>query len=79
MGRVPPPDFVFPKMSLMTLITSWYMGNEGMKMVPLKLLRAEEIKNTKECYKLSKMKKLMFAVETAAKRVGTWCYYIRYT
>jgi hypothetical protein len=55
------------------------MGNEGMKMVPLKLLRAEEIKNTKECYKLSKMKKLMFAVETAAKRVGTWCYYIRYT
>jgi hypothetical protein len=28
-GRVP-PDFVFPKMLLMTLITSWYVGNEGM-------------------------------------------------
>jgi len=70
-GRVP-PDFVFPKMSLMTLITSWYAGNEGMKMVPLKLLQAREIKNKKERYKLSKMKKLMLAVEIAAKRVGTW-------
>ena len=70
-GRVP-PDFVFPKMSLMTLITNWYAGNEGMKMVPYKLLQAKEIKNKKERYKLSKMKKLMFAVEIAAKRVGTW-------
>jgi hypothetical protein len=29
-----------------------------MKMVPLKLLQAKEIKNTKEHYKLSKMKKV---------------------
>jgi hypothetical protein len=43
-----------------------------MKLVPLKLLRATEIKNTKERYKLSQMKTLMLAVEIAVKRVGTW-------
>ncbi len=41
-------DFVFPKMSLMTLIMSWFCGNESMKKVPFKLLRAMEIKNKKE-------------------------------
>jgi hypothetical protein len=59
-------------MSLTTLITSWFCGSKSMKTVPLKLLRATEIKNTKERYKLSQMKTLMFAVEIAAKRVGTW-------
>ena len=67
-----PADFVFPKMSLMTLITSWFCGNKSMKLVPLKLLRAMEIKNTKERYKLSQMKTLMLAVKIAAKRMGTW-------
>ncbi len=67
-----PADFIFPKMSLMTLITSWFCGNKSMKLVPLKLLRATEIKNTKERYKLSQMKTLMLAVEIAVKRVGTW-------
>ncbi len=71
MSRVP-ADFVFPKMSLMTRITCWFCGNESMKTVPFKLLRAKEIKNTKERYKLSQMKTLMLAVEIAAKRVGTW-------
>ncbi len=71
MSRVP-ADFVFPKMSLMTLLTSWFCGNESMKTVPLKLLRATEIKNNKEKCKLSQMKTLMLAVEIAAKRVGTW-------
>ena len=71
MSRVP-ANFVFPKMSLMTLITSWFCGNESMKTVPLKLLTATEIKNTKERYKLSQMKTLMLAVEIAAERVGTW-------
>jgi hypothetical protein len=55
----------------MTLITSWFCGNESMKMVPLKLLRATEIKNKKERYKLSQMETLMLAVEIAAKQVGT--------
>jgi hypothetical protein len=70
MSRVP-ADLVFPKMSLMTLITSWFCGNKSMKTVPLKLLRVMEIKNKKERYKLSQMKTLMLAVESAAKRVGT--------
>jgi hypothetical protein len=67
-----PADFVFPKMSLMTLITSWFCGNESMKTIPFKLLRAMEIKNNNERYKLTHMKMLMLAVEIAAKRVGTW-------
>jgi hypothetical protein len=71
MSRVP-ANFVFPKMSLMTLVTSWFCGNKSMKLVPLKLLRAMEIKNTKERYKLSQMKTLMLVVEIAVKRVGTW-------
>ncbi len=65
-------DFIFPKMSLMTRLTSWLCGNESMKTVPLKFLKATEIKNTKERYKLSQMKTLMLAVEIAAKQVGTW-------
>ena len=76
MSRVP-ANFVFPKMSLMTLITSWFCGNESMKTVPFKLLAATEIKNTKERYKLSQMKTLMLAVEIAAKRVGTWDAFAR--
>jgi hypothetical protein len=67
-----PDDFVFPKMSLMTLITSWFCGNESMKTIPFKLLRATEIKNNNERYKLTHMKMFMLAVEIAAKRVGTW-------
>jgi hypothetical protein len=57
---------------LMTLITSWFCGNESMKTVPLELLRVTKIKNNKERYKLSQMKTLMLAEEIAAKRVGTW-------
>jgi hypothetical protein len=41
MSRVP-VDFVFPKMSLMTLITSWFYGNKSMKTVSFKLLMATE-------------------------------------
>jgi hypothetical protein len=43
-----------------------------MKTIPFKLLRATEIKNNKERYKLTHMKMLMLAVEIAAKRAGTW-------
>ncbi len=76
MSRVP-ANFVFPKMSLMTSITSWFCGNEIMKTVPLKLLTATEIKNAKERYKLSQMKTLILAVEIAVKRVGTWDAFAR--
>ncbi len=61
----------------MTLITSWFCGNESMKTVPFKLLVAMKTKNTKERYKLSQMKTLMLAVEIAAKRVGTWDAFAR--
>ncbi len=37
-------DFVFPKMTLCTLVTAWYCGNESTKTVPFKLLRATETK-----------------------------------
>ena len=65
-------DFVFPKMTLCTLITSWFCGNESTKTVPFKMLKATEIKKKKERYKLSQMKTLMLAVEIAAERAGVW-------
>ena len=54
--------FVFPKMSLVTLITSWFSGNESMRTVPYKQLRAADIAKVKERFKHSQMKKLMSAV-----------------
>ncbi len=38
-----PADFVFPKMSLMTLTTSWFCGNESMKTIPFNSLSAKSI------------------------------------
>jgi hypothetical protein len=67
-----PADFVFPKMILCTFITSWFCRNESTQTVPFKMLRATEIKNKKERYKLSQMKTLMLVVETAAERAGVW-------
>ena len=66
-----PADFVFLKMLLMTLVMSWFCNNESANTVPMKHLVATEIKNTKECYKLSQMKTLLHAVEIAAKWVGS--------
>ncbi len=40
--------------------------------MPFKLLRATEIKNKEERYKLSKMKVLMSGVQTAAEHVEVW-------
>jgi hypothetical protein len=67
-----PENFVFPKMSLVTLITSWFSGNESMRTVPYKQLRATDIVKVRERSKLSQMKKLMLAVEIAARHLGTW-------
>ena len=64
-------------MSLVTLITSWFSGNESMRTVPFKMLRATEITSKKERYKLLQMKILMLGVEIAAKRVGTWDQFAR--
>ena len=52
-----PENFVFPKMSLVTLITSWFSGNASMRTMPYKQLRAADIAKVKERYKLSQMKK----------------------
>ena len=59
-------------MTLCTFITSWFCGNESKKIIPLKMLWATEIKNKKERYKLSKMKRLMAAVKTGAEQLGIW-------
>ena len=65
-------DFVFPQMTLCTLITSWFCGNKSSKTVPFKLLRPIEIKKEKENYKLSKIKLLMSRVQLATEQVGEW-------
>jgi len=70
-------DFIFPKMTLCTLVTSWFCGNESSKTVPFKLLRPIEIKKEKERYKLSKMKLLMSWVQLAAERAGVWRSFAR--
>jgi hypothetical protein len=57
---------------MVTLMTSWFSGNESMRTVPNKLLKATEIVCKKERYKLAQMKILMRGVEIAAKHVGTW-------
>ena len=72
-----PEDFLFPKMTMVTCMTSWFSGNESMRTVPYKLLKATEIVCKKERYKLAQMKILMNGVEIAAKRVGTWERYAR--
>jgi len=66
------PDFVFPKMTLCTLITCWFCGNESAKTVPFRLLRPMEIKKVSERHKLSKMKLLMSGVQLAAERCDMW-------
>jgi len=66
------PDFVFPKMTLCTLITSWFCGNESARTMPFRLLRPMEIKKVSERHKWSKMKLLMKGVQLAAERCGMW-------
>jgi hypothetical protein len=61
------PDFVSPKMTLCTLITCWFCGNESAKTVLFKLLRPMEIKKVSERHKWSKMKLLMTGVQLAAE------------
>ncbi len=65
-------DFVFPDMTLATLISMWLCGNESKKTIPLKLLKASEIQLKKERYKLSKMRTLMLGVKIAAEKAGVW-------
>lgn len=59
-------------MTFCTLITCWLCGKESTNTVPYKLLKATEIKDKKERYKLSKMRTLMLGVQRAAEREGVW-------
>jgi len=65
-----PSNFVFPDMTLCTLITFWFCGNPRMKIVPLKMISAREIANKKEQPKLTKIKALMAAVKLGAASLG---------
>lgn len=67
-----PTDFVFPEMTLCTLITFWFCGNPRKKIIPLKMLSAREIANVKERPKLTKMKAMMKAVQLGATQLGVW-------
>ena len=70
-----PDDFAFPEMMFCTLITCWLCGNESTNTVPYKLLKATEITNKKERYKLLKMRTLMLGVQRAAEQEGVWQIY----
>ena len=67
-----PADFVFPEMTLCTLITFWFCGNPRKKIVPLRMISAREIANVKERPKLTKMKAMMKAVQLGATQLGVW-------
>jgi hypothetical protein len=65
-----PSNFMFPEMTLCTLITFWFCGNPRMKIVPLKMISAREIANEKERPKLTKIKAMMQAVQLGATKLG---------
>ena len=67
-----PEGFVFPKMTLATLLTSWFCGNQSTRTIPFKLLKATELENKQEKVQLCKMRKLVDAVIAGAKQEGAW-------
>jgi hypothetical protein len=68
-----PEGFVFPKMTLATLLTSWFCGNQSTRTIPFKLLKATELENKWEKLQLCKMRKLVVdAVIAGAKQEGAW-------
>ncbi|KAL3771060.1 hypothetical protein ACHAWU_006437 [Discostella pseudostelligera] len=67
-----PEGFVFPKMTLATLLTSWFCGNQSTRTIPFKLLKAPEFENKREKLQLCKMRKLIGAVIVGAKQLGVW-------
>ena len=72
MSRLP-EGFVFPKMTLATLLTSWFWGNQSARTIPFKLLKATEMENKWEKLQLCKMRKLVVdAVIAGAKQEGAW-------
>jgi hypothetical protein len=68
-----PKGFILPDMTLCTLITCWYTGNEYKKIAPYRFLKmndfeGDKIQKKKIARKLSNMKRLMRLVELCAQR-----------
>ena len=58
--------FVFPDMTLCTLITSWFCGNPSLKTIPFKFLKQSEFKEEKTRRVFRKMKAMIDAVIVGA-------------
>ena len=68
-----PNDFVFPHMTLCTLVTSWFCGNPSTKTLPFKLLVGANIASKRMKNEHQKMKSMMGAVIAGAKQFyGCW-------
>ena len=65
-------NFVFPDMTLCTLITSWFCGNPSLKTIPFKFLKQSEFKEEKTRRVFRKMKAMIDAVIVGAKKVDAW-------
>jgi hypothetical protein len=64
-----PHDYVFPHMTLCTLVTSWFCGNPSAKTLPLKYLVWADFKSKKMKNEHRKMKVMMGAVIAGANQV----------
>ena len=64
-----PHDFVFPHMTLCTLVTSWFCGNPSAKTLPLKYLVWADFKSKSMKNEHHKMKGMIAAVIAGAKKV----------
>jgi hypothetical protein len=67
-----PEGFVFPKMTLATMLTNWFCGNQNTRTIPFKLLAGRELQNRREKLQLCKMRKLVNAVIHGAKHLCVW-------
>ena len=66
-----PENYNFPQLTLCSLVTGWYCGNQPKGIPPYKILKACDVQHLKGGkQKLSHFKKLMQAVEKAARIVN---------
>ena len=67
-----PKNFVFPYMTLCTLVVNWFCGNPSQKSMPLKYIVPADFGSKSMKCEHQKMKVLMGAVIEAAKGLGVW-------
>ena len=65
-----PEHFVIPRMTLQTLITSWYCGSTQPLVPPLKYAKSYDFPGKTMKFTLSQMKRIMTKVEQAARWVN---------